>query len=99
MGLRDPHRLSAWSGVEDPVLWAAPTGEFSCDPLAAVRDMLTGVSVDARASYFARRVDTVGAYPLQEGIGRALLREAVQSALRVATANRPDGVVDEGAPC
>lgn len=95
MGLRDPHHPPAWSGVEDPVLWAAPTGEFSCDSLAAVRDMLSGVSVDVRASYFARRV---GAYPLQEAIGRALLREAVHGALGITTADRTGGVVAEGAP-
>lgn len=99
MGLRDPHQLPAWSGVEEAVLWAAATPEFSCDPLAVVRDMLSGVSVNGRPSYFACRVDTVGTYPLREAIGRALLREAVQGALRVATANRPDGVVDEGTPC
>lgn len=94
MGLRDAHQPPAGSGVEDPVL----RGEFSCEPLAEVRDIMSGVSVEARAGDVARRADTLGAHPPQEAIGRAPLREPVQGALRVATANRADGVVDKGAP-
>ena len=77
----------------------AQTGNRSGYTLTALGAMLSGLSIGPRATGLLRPARWQGPRRLDDRMGRAPRKESSQGALRVATANRPDGVVDEGAPC